>query len=463
MAADRAGTASGRCSAIPSGVLWAVYAGTFGVVFVRAPESGLWAVVVLGILLAVLDARPLFPFLLVMAAVAFGYARDVAGGLTVYATDLAIPVLCAGWVSREVRDGIGGMWARWRDPMRRMTVPTGVVVGMLALSSLRTIAPADTAKWAVHALEAVVVYLFALRFLPAADPRDAVAAVLGLGCTGAAGAVLGIVQYTRSGMDYFAVQGMFGQHNPFAAHLTLAAVPCAALALSDDRVVRRCIAGALTVVAMVGIAVSFSRGAWMGLFAGLGTVAALRARHRMLLVLLVCVLVPLASIVGYLAVRGGRDTERVGVSGLAREFGPRVVHYLRAGARMAAPRPALGSGPGTYRRVAARAVEAGLVPDDEYIRAHPHNLYVLFAVETGLLGLAAFLGWAVWHLASGVGAARSAHEPIAAALMTGATGAAAAFLVHSLFDVVATAHLDLVFGAVCGALASRGRVHGPAT
>lgn len=442
-------------------VAWVLYAVGLNRAVVHAPEPLFWAMVGAGVLLGALDPRPLFPFLTVVGAVAFGASRDVAGGLTVYTADLAMFALFACGVSCEVRAGIDKLSDRWSAVCARVAVPTFVLVMVFGLATVTTTGRMDTAKWAIHAVQTAVVYLFVVRFLPAAPAQHRAVALLGWGAIGAASAVLGLVQYARNGMEYFAVQGTFGQHNPFAAYLMLTAVPCAALVLVDDRRMRRWLAGALVVLAIAGIVVAFSRGAWVGLFVGLGTVAVMVARRRAPLVLLVCVAVPIGSIVGYLAMRGGRDVERVGVVGLSREFGPRVLHYLRAGKLLVSPRPLLGNGPGTYRRVAARAIDAGLIPDDEYIRAHPHNLYVLLLVDTGVLGLTAFLFWILWHLAAGIRTA-TVHEPLTAALAAGASGAATAFLAHNLFDVVTTAHLDLIFAAVCGTLAVVGRMHEPA-
>jgi O-antigen ligase len=108
----------------------------------------------------------------------------------------------------------------------------------------------------------------------------------------------------------------------------------------------------------------------------------------------------------------------------------------------------LGVGPGNY----AVAYASYNLPRWYEPLGHAHNVYLNFAAEAGLLGLAAYL-W-LW-LASLWQAVRVSASPnrLAAAIGAGVLGALTAASVHNVFDNLWVQHIYLSLALLLGLLA----------
>lgn len=90
--------------------------------------------------------------------------------------------------------------------------------------------------------------------------------------------------------------------------------------------------------------------------------------------------------------------------------------------------PALGTGLNTYSRVAPKYKlqrEGGV---------YPHNCYLQMTAETGLLGLASFLGILFFLFKHSLENLRIMKDPYLSAVLLGGLSGLAGFLVHSFFD-----------------------------
>ncbi len=224
--------------------------------------------------------------------------------------------------------------------------------------------------------------------------------------------------------------GSFINHNHFAGYAELGALLSLGLCADRLRRGRELSSGALfwagaAALVMLAHVASRSRGGFLALAAGLlvfGLLLARRisARHAVL-ALAAAATVLLAVLLIMPA------TTRDRITGMASARDGATSYRLRLAAaslRLAAAHPLLGAGLGSY----PDAVAVHKRSDGDVRSTHAENDVLEFAAETGLLGIAA-LAWAIGR------ALRALRNSLrASALAKGATAAAVALAVHSLFD-----------------------------
>jgi O-antigen ligase len=243
--------------------------------------------------------------------------------------------------------------------------------------------------------------------------------------------------------------GPFGQPNRMGGYI-VAAIPVAlALAIvAQDRVLR---AGLL--IAAFGLALclvaTYSRGAWLGLAAGLVVLAATMLRWPelspgpgVLLAALACISLPAIllapSVISRMESRQSAapawnlpiDPEREGSGAMRRA--------IWSGALAAAAhRPFLGWGIGAFREAFDRSksstmkrleAEGGRTADQA------HNHYLGLLTERGVLGLAAFVVLAALCLGAAATAMASGTPAMGRVLVAGLAGSVVALLAHGLVD-----------------------------
>jgi O-antigen ligase len=316
--------------------------------------------------------------------------------------------------------------------------------------------------------------------------------LLALLAAGGTQALLGLwMALSRIGPEPFAVlggrlyraHGSFGQPNPFAGYMNM--IWPLGLGLLLYRLIRPGIGRGLLLAGlasalMSGFALiaSWSRGGWLAAAAGAAAMALLwlasaihdrRSRARGLW------LAWAAGILLFLALLGGAverlpaglthrlasvgQTERIW--GLAdaevndANFSTieRVAHW-EAALGMWSERPWLGQGPGHYELSYARFQ----LPRWSAALGHAHNIYLNFLAETGLVGLAAFLGFWLSLLIFAAGLFLAPRSPLQGALGLGLFGILVATSVHGLLDNLFVHEMTLHLGLVAGLAAAAGRV-----
>jgi O-antigen ligase len=210
----------------------------------------------------------------------------------------------------------------------------------------------------------------------------------------------------------------------------------------DRRLMRTLLAVGLLVV-VTALQLTWSRGAWIAAVVGTAVMIVLVPRRRASLVALVLATVALSTT----AIGPGRALlirRMETVPSLAANL-DRISIWTGA-VRAFAAHPILGTGYGTFSRAWPRYRPA----HDTRDVPTAHNLYLNFAVETGLVGLAgflAFLGVALGGLWRRVVSARG--DPHTEGLWSACFAAAVAMLVHQLFDgTVASVHMGFGFLAL---------------
>jgi O-antigen ligase/Flp pilus assembly protein TadD len=268
-------------------------------------------------------------------------------------------------------------------------------------------------------------------------------------------AALGLMQHFRpellpAGNSYPGrALGPFGQPNRMGGYL-IAAIPVAlALAIvAQDRALKVGILLA-TFGLMFCVVATYSRGAWLGLAAGLLVLAVafvrwpdLLPRPAFLAASVACVSLPilflLPSVVSRLEARRSAtpawnlpfDPEREGSGAMRRAIWSGAL-------RATAQRPVLGSGIGAFREAFDRSkgttmkrLEAvgGRTADQA------HNHYLGLLAERGVLGLAAFALLTALSLGAAAAALASGTPTMGRVLVAGLAGSVVALLAHGFVD-----------------------------
>jgi O-antigen ligase len=238
--------------------------------------------------------------------------------------------------------------------------------------------------------------------------RAARGLLIALFVTGSAEALLGAVQFFGTiGPGAFAVgnfiraYGMFGQPNPFAGYLgTILPIALAMTLIPQPGRFRTISVICFGLIAM-GIVLSLSRGAWLGLAISLGVMAMAwgsRARKLVIPLAMLSILLVGLAMVGLLPTSIGSritsTTDNFGVFDVrsvqltSENFAivERMAHW-QAGWYMFQDYPFLGVGPGNYPAV----YEEYYIPPWREPLGHAHNYYLNMAAETGVPGLLALL------------------------------------------------------------------------
>jgi O-antigen ligase len=424
---------------------------------------------VVGLGVAILTfVRPQTALYLLCFSVSFGSLLSVdLGGISVGITDALLGLAVVAWLARTIA---------FRQPIRwpRLALPALLFVGAGAFSLLHAqslpLAAKELAKWIEFLAVLLIVTNVASR-----SKRQSHVLVACLLLAGVAQAALGAYQFlTRSGPEFFAfgrflrAYGTFEQPNPFGGYMGLIAPLALALLLSSrSRGFPAWLKG-LALVGLAGagagIAMSGSRGAWLGAAAALGIVTLAYGRQGQLLLMVGILVIGTAGVLGGTSLIPDQVLDRItGFVPLLGNMGAGAtvtsievtdanyanlerLAFWQAAADMWADRLWLGVGIGNYQ--AAYAMYS--LPKWRVGLGHAHNYYLNIAAETGLLGLSAYLAlWATvtWWL---VKTARAAQPAYTKALALGALGVVIHASVHNLVDNLWVHHLYIHSAIILG-------------
>jgi len=405
--------------------------------------------VVGGIVLLLVLVYPQVALYLLIFAVPFGSLREVSvGGITFGLAEGLIALLSVAWLARMIAA------RQVRPTWPPLTLPLLLFLGVILLTlpealSL-TLAFKEILKWA----EVLGIYLFVANAL---TRRQAMVAVIALLTAGMGQALLGAYQFFRQvGPEHFVLfgrfmraYGTFQQPNPYAGYLGL--VLPVGLGLLVWAVVERRgrswfqIAGLLAAVGLLAaaMAMSWSRGAWLGFAAALVAVNVVRSRQAatifaallgvavLILALGGLALLPTALIqrfTDFLPFVSVGDLRAVQITDANYAVIERMAHW-QAALDMWTDHPWLGVGIGNY----AAVYPAYALPKWPDPLGHAHNYYLNIAAEAGLIGLLAYLllwGAAFWQAWRAVRASSGVWRAVAA----GVFGVLAHLAVHNFFD-----------------------------
>jgi putative inorganic carbon (HCO3(-)) transporter len=439
--------------ATPWGWLALVILGISGALIVLPLPS---AVAVMGgalLALALLRWHELALYIAIVA-VPFGSWFPIPLGIgNLTAVDLAVALLMGLWLARliVVERGI-----TIRFPPLSLPFAVFLFAALVSLTGALSLQHAikELTKW----FEMFAVYLYVANNLDETRIERALAVIF---LAGLAEAAIGIYQFFfRWGPkgfvlfgNYLRAFGTFEQPNPFAGYLALLIPVALGVVMSSLFTVQgfafarrnwNALLAALALGAMLAAAImSWSRGAWLGIAAGLLVTVVVQSRRA--LVLTIIAAFALTFIVLLNSINLVPDVIAARLSGIADYFGvfdvrgvkvddanyavvERMAHW-QAAWEMWLAHPAFGVGIGNY----AVTYPAYALPRWDDPLGHAHNYYLNIAAETGLVGLGAYvILWlaAFWQSWRAVRAARGRWRGVAAGLL----GMLVALSAHNLFD-----------------------------
>jgi len=428
-----------------------------------------------------------------LAALAFGTVALVQPFVGLVGVALALPfgmlypVPVPGANAVDLLVGFAFVtWALARLSARRLAIRAvpGMwpLLGFLWFAGLSLLAAASwregTSEWLKWA-EFTMVYVVASQVL---GPRRTWWVVGALFWAGMVEVAIGAYQFTRQvGPEAFAIggrflraYGTFGQPNPYAGYLGYLAPVALSLSLAGFghwwrchrplTAVMACLTSAVAGLLILGIGMSWSRGAWVALAAAVVPIIVLRSRRQMAAALLIVGVATALLVAG-----GGASWVPPGVAARVSDLGvyvlgpdpatteitdanfavlERLAHW-QAGLRMFQDHPWIGVGIGNY----AAAYSAYALPHWYEALGHAHNVWINLLAETGILGFGAF---ALFWLSLFRYALRAAQDPAASAyrraLAIGLVGSLTYLTVHGLFDNLFVQHLQLQLALLAGGL-----------
>ncbi|MFW5709375.1 MAG: O-antigen ligase family protein [Chloroflexota bacterium] len=279
---------------------------------------------------------------------------------------------------------------------------------------------------------------------------------------------------------FFRAFGTFGQPNPFGGFMGLMAMPTAMIALGWLRqliMIRRQTGrwsfvagvitlyyGAATTLIILGVFISWSRGAWLGLVAAVIVVLVAMPRKLWQSVIVFTILIAVGAILWSSDRLPTSITDRVesatreifvltdvrGVDITANNYAivERLAHW-QASLNMARSNPWFGVGFGNFDAV----YPAYNLLNWDMSLGHAHNYYLNVLGETGIIGLAAYLTLFIWVIYQ-TWQARSHPNVQTRLVIIGLLGTWTYLLVHSLTDNLYVNNLFVHIGVMLGLLAS---------
>jgi O-antigen ligase len=390
----------------------------------------------------------------------------------------------AGWLARGLAQ------RRLVIPHIRLLLPLGLYIFVGALSLVRSVSLEEglkeLLKWIEIALGMVVLVSEAGR----GRGGWIIAAIL---AAGLAQAAIGLWQYQFRGAgpetfrifgDHYRAYGTFEQPNPFGGFLGLIWPVAAGLALASagrqqkaeggpmaSRILATVFFGLIAALGLIGLYLSFSRGAWLGAAAAAVIMIIFLPRRRWPGVALIvgavmaagalarAGLLPsslaarLADVADFTVVA---DVRGVNINDANFAIVERLAHW-QAAAAMARANPWLGVGMGNY----AAAYAAHRLLNWPNALGHAHNIYLNVLAETGLSGLVTYV--ILWGYIIGLTirlASKAAGPP--RGLAVGLLGAWAHLSAHHLVDNLYVNNLHFLLAGLLALLvhlASQTREH----
>lgn len=357
-----------------------------------------------------------------------------------YATAGAVALLLTSVILAMRRAGV--LWRR-----TPLDVPLGLFVLSFTLSAARSPFPAMAAGSTLLLAILIVLAYGTTTATLARAPGFLTALLWALGVGTAAAAAWGMVAYLFTGQP--AHTAAIG-YNAVGTTLATGLPVLLGLGVRAERRVRIMLAAAAA-LALIGLALTFARGAWLGGAVGLVLFILMLPRQALRPVLLLLAAVAAVGVIGLANAAGalGQRAESLSDPGAVRD---RVAMW-RASLAMVRDRPLLGSGLNTF----------GLVYPDYRLPEDPapgqpfaHNILLNMAAEGGLLGLATFTTVLVTAAALGLRWLRRSDgaERVRAASVL---AAAAALMVHQQLDGTAISfHIGFGLWLLLGMMAARG-------
>ncbi len=461
---------------------WIVTAGFAGLIVATQPTPILFFGFALAAfaILSIITPLAALVALLILAPMRTLIATEAAFQLPLDIGQISLAIVLASWVMYRV--------SRGKRLLTFVHTPvTSVVMLFLVITGLTAFEAESLGAWLNEWLKWVqILILFMLAYDLAGDHLWSWL-VFGLVVSGCANALIGIYEFFGgSGAlhllinnRFFRAFGTFGQPNPFGGFMGLLA-PIALMAalgyggrvwrswrgsrrLPYTSLLLACFYTLASLLIVVGVFVSWSRGAWVAFGVSVGVVVLALPRHAWRGLLIAAVIAGGFALLWFANALPASIVERISSS--TQEFfafedvrgvditpenyavAERLAHW-QAALNMVNAHPWLGVGLGNYEVVYS---QYRLINWPEPL-GHAHNYYLNILAEAGIIGLLGYgkvwlvIMWANWR-------ARQHPDFLARCILVGLLGTWTYLAVHSFFDNLYVNNLFLHLGLMLGVLA----------
>jgi O-antigen ligase len=386
------------------------------------------------IFLAAAYRYPRFAWALVWIAFPFSIEMRLPGGNAIYApTEPMMMLSLLAWALRAPVIG------RPKLPHSPLNAPLAAVALVALASVVLSHHPLLGLKaWLVAVAYAGFAYGFCFLNLGDAKASEQwIPWVVGSGAFwGLYGAIRVLFQGVSAQHAYGAARPFFPEHGTYSLYLAMI-LPLALLATLQGEGKRRLFYSTATLAIAFGIALSFTRAAWLSVVLVLPVTVGIWALRRKSLKtiawaggLAALVLIAIAGIgaEGRITRHAGSVVETENVSNLER------LNRWMAAAEMTKDRPWLGVGYGEYPAEYPEYRRKVIVTDQAYFYMGAHSEPLRILSETGTAGFAA----SFWLIAAasviGIRTYRAARDPRTGLLALGVISGLATYLIHTAFN-----------------------------
>ena len=231
--------------------------------------------------------------------------------------------------------------------------------------------------------------------------------------------------YSKEG---YYLKASFSSHNGFGGWLVVL-IPlflCLPFWTGLKTMYQRIGLGIVGILLLICLFATYSRGAWLGLFLGLGfilfysTLKIKKIKYKILIIIFL-----LVSLIGLFFIVPFTIKERLAsIPNVQEGYGLNRINAWQEAFNIIEDYPLFGSGLNTYSFIGRRykIFEGGGI--------YPHNSFLHMAAETGVVGLICFIWLLIELFKSGIRFLKNHPGPLVLGLLAGIL----AFLVHGFFD-----------------------------
>jgi len=264
--------------------------------------------------------------------------------------------------------------------------------------------------------------------------------------------VLGIIDHLRTGNRAIS---LFGNSNPLAGYVNLIIPVIFGMMMVKASLRERSILAIIAILSIMVWYFTYSRIAWLSL---LLTIVLLFFQTKTKKIALLYPMVFFAILASCFLVSDIRNgfINKARLQNLPHVLEHRATGYV-VGYNILKDDPILGIGIGNYHLLVKKFIysdplltESFVYRDNSIMVSHLHSLYLQILVETGLMGLCAFVFWLVCIVKYLVSSLKSLEKSRHYWLLVGLMGGVIVFLFNNLTDVLVVHGIHLQWGIVLG-------------
>jgi len=256
--------------------------------------------------------------------------------------------------------------------------------------------------------------------------------------------VFGIININYGGVGYRATS-FFDNPNPLAGYANLIIPVSFGMLMASVCLWERITLGIFTVLSIIIWILTFSRTGWLSLIMIMILLFFLTKVKKKRVVLLLVVFLAISAILLLSSnINRGEFTKTTTLNAAKDSLGVRALGY-QIGLNMVKDDLILGIGIGNYPLIIKKYTKVY-----EFARHHLHSLYLQVFVETGFMGLFAFVFWLVSIVKYLVNSLKSLENSRHYWLFVGLMGGVIVYLFNNLADVLTVHGIHLQWGIILG-------------